>query len=90
VAVPDPEHRKNRDRLKSETTDQYGRFEIHGVAPGEYTLFCWETVEERAWEDPEFLKPFEAKGVKVAIREDEAKNVSLTPIQSNSATERKN
>ena len=89
VVIPEAEHRKNPERFKSETTDQYGRFEIHGVVPGEYKLFSWDTVEEQAWEDPEFLKTFEAKGLKVEVREDEAKNVSLTAIQTNSASERR-
>ena len=38
---------------------------FRGIAPGEYKIFSWEEVEDGAWEDPDFLKLFEQKGVPV-------------------------
>ena len=32
------------------------------LIPTHYKLFSWDEVEEGAWEDPDFLKPFEDKG----------------------------
>lgn len=80
VAVPD-EARWSLHRLfKSETTDQYGKFDLHGLAPGEYKLYSWDGAENGEWEDRDFLKPFEAQGVKIEVRDDDAKEVNLTMI----------
>jgi hypothetical protein len=49
VLVPD-EPRRNQFRLyQARTTDQYGRFDLRGVAPGSYKLFSWEKVEQGEW-----------------------------------------
>jgi hypothetical protein len=64
-----PETRSLWRLYKENTTDQYGRYHIKGIAPGNYKLFAWEDVENGAYEDPEFLKGFEALGESVAIRE---------------------
>lgn len=36
VAVPDEARRSNFRLFKSQTTDQYGKFDLHGLAPGSY------------------------------------------------------
>jgi hypothetical protein len=86
VLVPD-EPRRNQARLfKEKTTDQYGHFDLRGIAPGDYKLFGWNEVEQGAWEDPDFLKPFEGKGEKVTLGEGETKSVNLATIKT-AATE---
>jgi hypothetical protein len=52
-------------------------------------LFSWDEVEEGAWEDPEFLKPFEGKGEKVTLQEGDAKSVNLTTIKTANTEEQK-
>jgi hypothetical protein len=69
VLVPESGRRSQPRFYKETTTDQYGRYDIKGIAPGEYKLFAWEDVETGAYEDPEFLKNFEAMGESVAIHE---------------------
>jgi hypothetical protein len=64
-----PEQRSLWRLYKENTTDQYGRYHIKGIAPGEYKLFAWEDVENGAYEDPEFLKGFEALGETVTVHE---------------------
>lgn len=60
--------RRNQERLyKSATTDQYGRFVLRGIAPGEYKLFSWDEVERGAWQDADFLQPFEDRGQRVRL-----------------------
>ena len=82
VLVPDAAHR-TQDRLyKSQTTDQYGRFDLRGITPGDYKLFSWEQAESGSWEDPEFLKPFEDKGEKITMQEGEQKTQNLTAIRT--------
>jgi len=67
VLVPDDQR---RTRLyKEESIDQYGRFNIKNVAPGDYKLFAWEAVETGAYCDPEFLRPFESLGEALHIHE---------------------
>lgn len=48
VAVPEEGKRKFLRLYKAVSTDQYGRFEIRGMAPGKYKLFSWEGIEARA------------------------------------------
>jgi len=87
--VPDAAHRTQHVLYKTETTDQYGHFDLHGVPPGEYKLFSWEEVESNAWEDPEFLKPFEDQGEKISVQEGNTKSVALTAIKTASAEPQK-
>ena len=82
VLVPEAPRRGLHRLYKSATTDQYGRFDIRGVAPGDYNLFSWEEVESGAWEDPEFLKPFEKKGQSVSVQDDDQKSVNLVAIRT--------
>jgi protocatechuate 3,4-dioxygenase beta subunit len=89
VLVPELAHR-TQDRLyKTLTTDQYGRFDLRGIPPGEYKLFSWEEVESGAWEDPEFLKRFEDKGEKIVLQEGDHKTLSLIIIRTGSQAEAK-
>jgi hypothetical protein len=82
VLVPD-DSRRNETRLyKTKTTDQYGHFELRGIAPGDYKVFSWDQVEQGAWEDPDFVKPYEEKGERVSVQEGDAKSVDLVTIKT--------
>jgi protocatechuate 3,4-dioxygenase beta subunit len=78
--VPEEKHRGEFRLYKTKTTDQHGHFELRGIAPGEYKLFSWQEVESQAWEDSEFLKPFEKKGEKISFEDGAEKTVNLTAI----------
>ena len=82
ILVPDEAHRSSKRLYKSVSTDQYGRFELRGIAPGDYKLFSWEEVESGSWEDPEFLKDFEKQGEKISLQEGEQKTVNVTAIRT--------
>jgi len=69
VLVPNAPRRSRGDLYKYVATDDVGRYQLNGVAPGDYKLFAWERVEEGAWQDPQFLKLFEALGSAVRISE---------------------
>jgi hypothetical protein len=80
--VPQSAKRRERpDWYSSTTTDQQGKFTMTGLPPAEYKLFAWEDVEDGAWIDPEFLKPFEGKGKRVTVREGGSETVELKLIQ---------
>jgi hypothetical protein len=89
VLVPEEAHRSQVQMYKQTTTDQYGHFELRGIPPGDYKLFSWEQVENGAWQDPEFLKPFEEKGNEVKLQEGDQKTVNLTAIKTASSDEQK-
>ena len=84
VLVPEPSRRTQSTLFKEQTTDQYGHFELRGIAPGDYKLFSWEEAESGAWEDPEFLKPFEGTGEKITLQEGDQKTINLTAIRTKS------
>jgi protocatechuate 3,4-dioxygenase beta subunit len=82
VLVPEDSRRTVHRLYKSGSTDQYGHFNLRGIPPGDYELFSWEEVESGAWEDPEFLKPFEDKGEKTSVQAGEVKNINLIAIRN--------
>ena len=77
VAVPEEKFRKLPDRFGNGSTDQHGRFIIRGVAPGSYTLYAWQDLEDGVWRDPDFLKSQETNGTAVKIEEDSHQQVEL-------------
>jgi hypothetical protein len=66
VLVPDS-GRKLSDRYKFATVGADGAFRFSDVVPGNYKLFAWNAVETGAWQDPDFLRPFESKGRAVIV-----------------------
>jgi uncharacterized surface anchored protein len=54
---------------KTATTDAAGRFLIQGVAPGDYKIFSWQTLERYRYFDTEFLREFEDQGIAVTVTE---------------------
>ena len=84
VLVPDTKHRDHADLFKRTASDTSGHFSIKGISPGEYKLFAWEDVENDAYQDPEFLQPFENQGESVTIREGshEDRQLKLIPAES--------
>jgi protocatechuate 3,4-dioxygenase beta subunit len=87
--VPEGARRSEFRLFKQTTTDQYGRYIIRGIAPGDYKLFSWEQVEANSWEDPDFLKPFEGKGQSVSVQDGDGKSIDLVAILSASHEQEK-
>jgi hypothetical protein len=87
VAVPEESKRSLRYFYKSVTTDQYGRYDLRGLVPGEYRIFAWDGVALGEWEDPEFLKTNGAKGVTVEMRDGDKKSADLQLIQLNKTSQ---
>jgi hypothetical protein len=85
AVVPEEDKRKFLRRYKSASTDQYGHFEIRGLAPGKYKAFSWEGIEARAWEDPDFLKEYEDKGEEFEVRDGDHKSVELKSLSAKEA-----
>jgi protocatechuate 3,4-dioxygenase beta subunit len=82
VLVPELSQRENYEKYKTQSTDQYGNFDLHGIAPGDYKLFSWVEVEQDAWQDPEFLRQFEDKGQRITLQDGDHHTVKVTAIQT--------
>jgi hypothetical protein len=57
-----------------------GQFRISGP-PGKYQAFAWLGIETMAYLDPDFLKPFESKGVPVEAPPSASLNLQLKAIR---------
>src|SRR6267143_1493014 len=77
VAVPEEKYRKLPDHFGIESTDQHGRFTLRGIAPGSYTLYAWQDLEDGVYRDPDFLKSQEANGTAVKVEEDSHQTIEL-------------
>ncbi len=89
VLVPDAPRRDRTSLYASGTTDQYGRFSMPGVAPGKYKAFAWKKLADSDPEDPEFLRPFEAKGESVSIAENGKQTIQLKLLAGDGGTPEK-
>jgi len=87
--IPEDSKRDQKRLFNSARSKVNGKFEFRGVAPGNYTLFSWDNIEEHEWDDPEFLKPFKSKGVSVRVAEGETKTADLTVIRTKNEAETK-
>jgi hypothetical protein len=78
--VPGAADRHRPDLYKITTTDNAGRFEVHGLAAGDYSAFAWEEVEDGAWQDPDFVRVYDSQGKSVRIRDGNDEDIQLTAI----------
>jgi hypothetical protein len=83
--VPDPPHRLEQHLFKLAATDQFGRFLLQGVPPGDYKLFAWESVEHAAYTNSDFLRPFEVRGESARVSEGSHVTVNLELIPKTEA-----
>lgn len=83
VLIPEPSQRGQVRLYKMTTTDQYGRFSLPGIPPGDYRLFAWEEIEPGAYQDADFLPPYEKRGETVPVVEASRYSVELKLIRAN-------
>jgi hypothetical protein len=80
VLVPEARLRSRTNRFRKTTTDQRGHFTLRAIAPGDYSLFAWESVEGEAYYSADFLKNFEGQGIAVRLNEADHKSLQLQAI----------
>jgi|GEM_PF-1973688 len=67
VLVPDAARRNAPDQFVIATSDDDGHFVLHGIPPGEYKLFAWQSVEPNAWLSPIYLLGYENLGMALTV-----------------------
>jgi protocatechuate 3,4-dioxygenase beta subunit len=77
VAVPEEKYRKLRERFGTASSDQNGHFTIRGLAPGSYTVFAWQDLDEGLYYDADFLKSQEANGTSLKVEEGSHQKIEL-------------
>jgi hypothetical protein len=68
VLVPDS-GRHRTPLFRTVAADHTGRFSITAIAPGDYKLFAWESIELHTWFDPEVLRRSEQSATPVRLGE---------------------
>jgi hypothetical protein len=53
--------------IRGSSGDEKGGVIFKGLKPGEYRLIAWEDIPPGAFQDPEFLKPYEGRGESVKL-----------------------
>jgi hypothetical protein len=81
VLVPELSRRQNPLLYKVAVSDSKGSFTMSGVAPGQYSLFAWESLPGTAYMNAEFMAPYEAKGQAVTITEGTVANAEVKLIK---------
>jgi protocatechuate 3,4-dioxygenase beta subunit len=81
LLAPDGKYSHVLSFYSATVADEAGRFKLKGLTPGGYKLYAFDAMEYAAWQNPEFLKPFESQGTKVEIKEgvNPSKDVQLIP-----------
>jgi protocatechuate 3,4-dioxygenase beta subunit len=63
--------------VRATRPDQQGKWQIRGLPNGEYAAVALDYVEDRAWDDPEFLEGLQRYGRKVSITDGASQSVPL-------------
>jgi uncharacterized protein (DUF2141 family) len=80
ILVPTSVSRFRFDRYRTAVTGDDGQFSIRGIAPGDYKLFAWESLEPNAHLNIDFMRPYESMGTPVHIEPNGNGAVSLRAI----------
>ena len=67
VLVPKGDRRTLSSNYRVSSSDENGKFDLRGIPPGEYQLFAWENVEDRAWLNAEFIANYQDAATGVMI-----------------------
>jgi hypothetical protein len=69
--------RKNTGLYKATVADSAGKFRFQGIVAGDYLVFAWNDVERGAWQNPDFMRPFEGRGRRVQISAKDQQNIEI-------------
>ena len=81
--IPEARLRGKPAYYKTATTDPSGSFTLRGIAPGEYLLFAWDSVDTNAYYNADFLRQQEPNGTSVTIEPGKETIARLRVIERN-------
>ncbi len=67
TVAPDDEHQGRLDLHYQLMSDQNGKFDYRDIAPGDYKIFAWESMDQEMMQSAEFRKAFESRAASVTI-----------------------
>jgi hypothetical protein len=85
--TPDPLQPDRSDLSRQARTRTDGGFTVKGLAPGKYRVFAWEEMEQGAFLDPDYMKPFESLGAQISVDDNDKKTVTIQEISKDKAAE---
>jgi hypothetical protein len=68
------------DMHKTTLTDAFGKFQFHGLPPGDYKVFAWEEADKDAIMDLDFVRGYEERGTRLEIGDGDRKSIELNVI----------
>jgi hypothetical protein len=77
VLIPTDERLRRAGFIEYPQLDQDYQFSAKGGRPGEYLAFAFAEADNSSFDDPEFYRLMESKGVKVKVGPGESKKVDL-------------
>ena len=82
ILVPESESRFRLDRYRYAVAGEDGTFSLRGIAPGEYKLFAWDSIEANGELNTEYMRGYEPFGTTVRIASGENPALPLRVIQT--------
>jgi len=80
ILVPVSVSRFRFDRYRTAVAGADGQFTVRGIAPGDYKVFAWESLEPNAYLNTDYMRPYEEFGMPVRIEPNGSASVSLRVI----------
>jgi protocatechuate 3,4-dioxygenase beta subunit len=82
ILVPDMGTPNREQRFETATTDQYGRFEIKGIAPGRFSVVALSDFDDAnsSYTDPDFLRPLGERPQSIDLAEGDQQTLQLNVI----------
>ena len=84
IAVPVADTPNRDARYKTSTTDQYGHFDLQGLAPGDYDVIALNNFDEDSQDymDPAFMQPFADKAERISVAANDHKAFQLNVLSA--------
>lgn len=77
VLIPEEKFRKSRQHFAVATSDQRGHFTLRGLAPGTYTAFAWQDIDDGLYYDANFLRSQQSNATSVKVEAGSQQRVDL-------------
>jgi hypothetical protein len=79
--VPQGESRLRPDRYRAALSGPDGSFTLRGIVPGDYRLFGWDSLENNAYFNVDFMSSYQELGMPVRIQPGQTASVSIRLIE---------